>query len=72
MRGLSLNWMLTEGLTEKVMFEQNPEGREAVSQKLPEGWVFPAEEKATAKVLRWKGAWLEWERIAQSIKVIRY
>lgn len=42
--------MFTEGHTEKIIFEQRPEGHGTISQKIPQGWVFQAEEKARAKV----------------------
>lgn len=37
MRGLSLDWMLTEGLIEKVIFEKRPEGGGTVSHQISEG-----------------------------------
>lgn len=39
---------------QQVIFEQSPEGGGAVSHQISEGRVFQAEEKATAKGLRWK------------------
>lgn len=46
--------MLTEGYTEKIIFEQRPGGHGIISQKKktqnPQGWIFQAEEKARAKV----------------------
>lgn len=45
--------MLTEGYTEKIIFEQRPGGHGTIRQKKkknPQGWIFQAEEKARAEV----------------------
>ena len=61
--------MLTEGYTEKIIFEQRPGGHGTIRQKKkkPSGMNIPGRRESKSK-----SVYLGWERITQGIEVIRY